>query len=56
MPANQEGLPQLIYLLDQPNVDDANNVIRLGSDGISRSSNGINGPFTSIINMNGAIT
>lgn len=56
MPADSDGLPQLIYLLDQPDVDDAVNVIRLGSDGISRSSNGIAGPFTSIINMNGAIT
>lgn len=56
MPADQDGLPQLIYLLDQPDVDDAVNVIRLGSDGISRSSNGIDGPFTSIISMSGAIT
>ena len=56
MPADQDGLPQLIYLLDQPNIADAENVIRLGSDGISRSSNGIDGPFTSIINMSGAIT
>ena len=56
MPADQDGLPQLIYLLDQPNVDSAVNVIRLGSDGISRSSTGIEGPFTSIISMSGAIT
>lgn len=56
MPADQDGLPQLIYLLDQPDVDDAVNVIRLGSDGISRSSNGIDGPFTPIIDMSGAIT
>ena len=56
MPADQNGLPQLIYLLDQPNTADAVNVIRLGSDGISRSSNGISGPFTSVINMSGAIT
>ena len=56
MPADQDGLPQAIYILDQPNVDDAVNVIRLGSDGISRSSSGIEGPFTSIINMSGAIT
>ena len=55
MPANQDGLPQLIYLLDQPNINDAVNVIRLGSDGISRSSNGIDGPFTSIITMSGAL-
>lgn len=56
MPVNQDGLPQLIYLLDQPDVDDAVNVIRLGSDGISRSSNGVDGPFSSIISMSGAIT
>lgn len=56
MPADQDGLPQLIYLLDQPDVDDAVNVIRLGSDGISRSSNGVGGPFTSIVSMSGAIT
>ena len=56
MPADQDGLPQMIYLLDQPDVDDAVNVIRLGSDGISRSSNGIDGPFTTIISMSGAIT
>ena len=55
MPADQNGLPQLIYLLDQPDVDDAVNVIRLGSDGISRSSNGVSGPFSSVIKMNGDI-
>lgn len=55
MPADQDGLPQLIYLLDQPNVDDAVNVIRLGSDGISRSSTGIDGEFSSIISMAGAL-
>lgn len=56
MPADEEGLPQVIYLLDRPNMSAAVKVIRLGSDGISRSSNGIDGPFTSIINMNGEIT
>ena len=56
MPADANGLPQLIYLLDQPNINDAEHVIRLGSDGISRSSNGVDGPFSSIINMSGAIT
>lgn len=56
MPADANGLPQLIYLLDQPSVNDAVNVIRLGSDGISRSSSGIDGPFSSIIDMSGAIT
>ena len=56
MPADQDGLPQMIYLLDQPNTADAVNVIRLGSDGISHSYTGIDGQFYSIINMSGAIT
>ena len=56
MPADANGLPQLIYLLDQPNINTATNVIRLGSDGVSRSSNGIDGPFTPVISMNGALT
>ena len=56
MPADSDGLPQLIYLLDQPSTETAVNVIRLGSDGISRSSSGINGPFTSIISMSGALS
>lgn len=55
MPADQDGLPQMIYLLDQPDVDDAINVIRLGSDGISHSSSGIDGPFTTIISISGSI-
>lgn len=55
MPADQDGLPQLIYLLDSPDIDDAVNVIRLGSDGISHSSNGVDGPFTQIISMAGAL-
>ena len=56
MPADQNGLPQMIYLLDQPNMADAVNVIRLGADGISLSSTGVDGAFTSIIDMGGAIT
>lgn len=56
MPADANGLPQLIYLLDHPDVEDAENVIRLGSDGISRSSNGIDGPFLPIVSMSGALS
>ena len=55
MPADANGLPQLIYLLDQPSVNDAVNVIRLGSDGISRSSNGVDGPFSTIIGIAGGL-
>ena len=56
MPADSNGLPQCIYLLDRPSTEDAVNVIRLGSDGISRSSNGIDGTFVTIISMAGALT
>ena len=55
MPADQDGLPQMIYLLDQPSTEDAVNVIRLGSDGISYSNNGVDGPFTTIISMSGGL-
>ena len=56
MVADQDGLPEFIYLLDQPNINDAINVIRLGSDGISRSSNGIAGPFSGLVSMGGVFT
>ena len=55
MPADQDGLPQMIYLLDQPNVNDAVNVIRLGSDGVSHSTNGVDGPFYPVISMGGVL-
>ena len=55
MPADANGLPECIYLLDQPSTTEAVNVIRLGSDGVSRSSNGIDGTYTSIIGMTGAL-
>ena len=56
MPADQDGLPQLIYLLDHPSIAEAQNVIRLGSDGISYSTTGVEGTFTTIISMTGALT
>ena len=56
MPADQDGLPQMIYLLDQPDVNEAVNVIRLGPDGISHSTTGIGGTFSTIISMTGALT
>lgn len=56
MPADQNGLPQMIYVLDQPDVADAEKVIRLGSNGISLSTSGINGTFTTIIDMLGGIS
>ena len=55
MPADANGLPECIYLLDQPSTTDAQNVIRLGSDGITRSSSGVDGPFASVIKMDGGL-
>ena len=40
-PANQDGLPQLIYIMDSPRKADAVNVIRLDENGIAISRNGI---------------
>lgn len=51
IPADQDGLPQVIYVMDSPNKATAVNVIRIGSSGISRSSSGIDGPFTTIVDM-----
>ena len=56
IPADQDGLPQMIYVMDSPNKATATNVIRLGSDGISLSTTGVNGTFTTIISMAGALT
>ena len=56
MPADANGLPQVIYLLDQPSTETAVNVIRLGSDGISHSTTGIAGPFSTIISITGNLT
>ena len=52
MQADQDGLPQTIYVLDQPNIDDAVNIIRIGSDGIAISRNGIDSEsWTQIYSM-----
>lgn len=40
-PANEDGLPQLIYIMDSPRKADAVNVIRLDRNGISISRDGI---------------
>lgn len=40
-PADSDGLPQLIYIMDSPRKSDAVNVIRLDQNGIAISRNGI---------------
>ena len=51
MPADQDGLPQLIYIMDALHKVDAVNVIRLDQSGIAISRNGINGSWSQIYNM-----
>ena len=55
IPANSEGFPQMIYVMDTPDKTTATNVIRISSDGISHSSTGIDGEYTSIIGIDGII-
>ena len=51
IPADSDGLPQMIYVMDEPRKTDAINIIRFDQTGISISSNGINGTWTQIYNM-----
>ena len=51
-PADQYGLPQLIYIMDAPLKADADNVIRLDQNGIAISRNGIDSEsWTQIYSM-----
>ena len=56
IPVDGNGQNQYIYVMDQPSTDDAVNVIRLGSDGISHSTTGIEGSFSSIISITGGLS
>lgn len=52
MPADENGLPQLIYIMDSPNKSTAVNVIRLDQTGIAISRTGITPEsWTQIYNM-----
>lgn len=50
-PADQDGLPQLIYIMDASRKADAVNVIRLDQNGIAISRSGIDGSWSQIYNM-----
>ena len=51
-PADADGLPQLIYIMDSPRKADAVNVIRLDQNGIAISRNGVDSEsWTQIYNM-----
>ena len=49
--AYSDGLNECIYVMDSARKESALNVIRIGANGISRSTNGIDGPYISIISM-----
>ena len=51
VPADSDGLPQLIYIMDSPRKADAVNVIRLDQSGIAISRSGIDGSWTQIYNL-----
>ena len=52
IPADSDGLPQLIYIMDSPRKSDAVNVIRISPNGIAISRNGIDSEsWTQIYNM-----
>lgn len=50
-PADSDGLPQMIYIMDSPRKADAVNLIRLDQNGIAISRNGIEGIWTQIYNL-----
>ena len=51
IPADEDGLPQLIYIMDASRKADAVNVIRLDQSGIAISRDGISGSWRQIYNM-----
>lgn len=50
-PADSNGLPQLIYIMDEPRKADAVNLIRIDRNGIAISRNGIGGSWNQIYDM-----
>lgn len=50
---NEQNQPEEIYILDQPTVNDAVNIIRINKNGIGFSNSGINGPYTSAWTIDG---
>ena len=50
-PADSNGLPQMIYIMDSPRKADAINVIRLDQNGIAISRSGIDGSWSQIYDI-----
>lgn len=52
---SEDGQPQELYILDQPSIEDAKNVIRLNKNGLGFSNNGYNGTFTNAWTIDGQL-
>lgn len=50
---NEDGQPNELLLMDAPDKDDAQYVLRINYQGIGFSTTGYNGPFTTAWNING---
>lgn len=50
---NDQGQPEEIYIMDQPTINDAVNLIRMNKNGIGFSNSGVNGPYTSAWTIDG---
>lgn len=55
IPADIDGLSDSVLILDQPSTSTAVNVLRLNQNGLSHSGNGVNGTYSTIINMSGEV-
>ena len=51
--ANDQGQPEELYIMDQPTINDAVNLIRMNKNGIGFSNSGVNGPYTSAWTIDG---
>ena len=48
-----DTIPCRLLVMDEADKEDAHNVFQWSFDGLNHSSNGVNGPYTSILPMNG---
>lgn len=51
--ANDQGQSEELYIMDQPTINDAVNLIRMNKNGIGFSNSGVNGPYTSAWTIDG---
>lgn len=53
IPYDAQGRPARLYVLDQPKLADAVNVLRFDQNGMMHSANGINGTYEQVTTING---